>query len=330
MGTKKFRPRRGSGSPPADERRKGSGEQSRSLQNATFVVLLTLAIGISGAAASWVSALRDEPPALDPTPGTTTASGAGAPAPELRPRPAPTDNPPVLIESVSRLRSTLPGHDFALPAPAGFDPARLRTFNESTYPNSRQFGEWYDTAGAAASEFGLFTLTVRGNWPEKVRLADIVVDKNCGAPLRGSYFQGYSQGAGETIRLGIDLDDPNPVPEEMALTTAGLTPTGDDYFAVNTVELAQGESETLTVGAFTKLYACSFSLRLVLATSRGAFFQSVDDQGRSFRVTARARPTATGRIFSGYRSAYVQSPKNPREPGRPVWQAVDTMTYRGN
>jgi hypothetical protein len=253
----------------------------------------------------------------------------GGGAPDVRPTPAQPDDPPVLIESVSRLRGNLAGHDFVLPQAPGFGSAELREFNKEIFPDSGKFNDWYSAGEASASESGLVTLTIRGNWDERVRISDIVVHKKCGPPLTGGYFAGYSQGSGDTIRVGINLDDPSPVPEEMAQTAQGLTPTGDDFFAVNTVELEPGKLETLTVGVFTKLYACSFSLDLLTATSKGTFTQDVNDLGRSFRVTARAPTKVAGHPFSGYESAYVRSPQDPRGLGPPIWRGVDPKSYTG-
>src|SRR5262245_47741278 len=113
------------------------------MQDRTFVVILTLAIGISGAAAAWVSVLRNDGGSDRTDELRRPRASAGSRSPDLRPKPATTDDPPVLIESVSRLRGNLAGKDFVLPQAPAFDSAELREFNEDIYPNSAKFNDWY-------------------------------------------------------------------------------------------------------------------------------------------------------------------------------------------
>jgi hypothetical protein len=252
---------------------------------------------------------------------------SGKPAANLSPRPAPSSSPPVLVENVTAIESISGDGSFVLPRPLDMTSNDLKQFNAKVVVNSSAFSSWYTDHDGAAVDFGVTTVTLRGNAREAVRVADMKVIKDCHRPFNGSFFQGYTQGDGDTVRIGIDLDSPEPVPQEMALTAArGLHPLGNSFFAVRTIELAPGETETLSIGAFTKHYACAFSLQIIVATSHGAFSQDINYRGRPFEVTAKAAPTDDGLPFSGYRTAYARIARNGNTPN---WEQINPATSKG-
>jgi hypothetical protein len=188
------------------------------------------------------------------------------------------------------------------------------------------FSPWYAEHEGTAVDFGTTTFTVRGNAKESVRIVDLRVLKDCAAPLDGTFFRGYSQGSGDTLRIGFDLDAPDPVARQLGFSSSkGLFVTEDHYFDIKTVTLAPGEQETFTVGALTKLHSCTFSLRMFVATASGTFYQDIDQNGQPFRVTAKAAPANRNAPLSGYRSAYAYLLPD-RVHGS--WQEVKPATFK--
>lgn len=243
--------------------------------------------------------------------------------PELDARAAPVSSRPVLVESVSALESRSGDGTFALPAALDMTPAALADFNDNIVTDSTDYAAWYRQHSGAAVDFGVATITLRGNAKEAVRVVDLRVIKRCGRPLTGTFFAGYSQGSGDTVKLGFDLDAPDPSAKVMASTSRGLFALSESFFATKTVELAPGELVTLSVGAFTKRYACRFTLRLFVATSTGLLWQPIARGTGAFIVTAMAPPTKSGQL-SGYDTAYALT---PRHAGDTAWERVSPSSY---
>jgi hypothetical protein len=237
------------------------------------------------------------------------------------PEAASPDAPPVKVQDVTTFKTSKQDGKLVLPAVVTMTPTEVGSFKDGTASTSATFQEWYGRHGGVALNSGFTNITVQGNDRDPVRITDMKVLKNCGHPVDGTVLQGYTQGGGEdTVKIGFDLDQPDPIPERMALVTSGLMGLGTNYFADRTVVLARGESQTITVGAYTRHSHCKFTFRLVVATSNGTFTQDVDAGGRPFEVSAEAMPKQPNRPYSGYRAAYVQNELL-------VWQSVDPTTY---
>jgi hypothetical protein len=199
--------------------------------------------------------------------------------------------------------------------------AGLREFNEVVFPVTENFQTWYAENRAAGIDRAATSVSLRGNAEETVRIADIEIDKSCTEPFQGTFFQGYTQGSGETIGIGFDLDLADPVPYEMASSAArGMYPLEHNYFTAHDITLAPGETLTLSLGVWTETYACDFTFRLIVATSTGSYWQQIDYLGEPFVLTAFSPATAQAHPLSGYESAYVH------EMGL-EWVAVDPATH---
>ncbi|EWM12240.1 LigA protein [Kutzneria sp. 744] len=242
--------------------------------------------------------------------------GSGRAAPNAAVVPASKTSPPVLVEGVSHIKSQIASHDFVLPDPLSLGPSDLAAFRD-IYQDSGRYESWFAEHDGAALGMGLITVALRGNAADKVQITDVKVIKNCARPYGGTYFRGYSAGGGDTVKVAFDLDSPSPVAQEMALTSTGLIPTGNDFFSVRDFTLAPGETQSLVVGAYTKQYSCTFTLQLIVATPEGSFSEDIDDGGKPFAVTTVA--PSGDKTLAGYRNAYVYNEGI-------AWEAADPKT----
>ncbi|GFN09947.1 MULTISPECIES: hypothetical protein [Streptomyces] len=278
------------------------GAAARTVSLRTTLICLLTVVGLAvGGTLWWQSHDVDNGPKVAQPPTDT------------RPRPAPTGAPPVLVTSVIGPASDLAGGDFALPDALHMSPTELGKFGSDMAANSAAFNSWYARNGGTALESATITLALRGNAAEQVQVTDVNVHKKCGPPLDGTFFSAYTQGSGDTVALGLDLDAADPQAQLRARTGAGLTWTGRDYFKERTLTLEPGERETLSIGVASKRYRCSFTLELVVATAKGVFTEQIDRQGKPFTLTAAA--IAGSQPPAGYRAAYEE-----REDG---WHSVD-------
>lgn len=180
---------------------------------------------------------------------------SGQPALGASPVPAPTASPPVLVKSVTGMRSREGDDNFVVPDTLHMTASELERFN-GFFPKTKEFSPWYAEHGGVPIHLGLTTITLQGNAKGKVRITDMKAIKDCRSPFNGTHFQAFTQGApNDTIKLGINLDTPDPGVQEMVFTVAhDLEPVGENYFLLKTIDLAPGEVQTLTIGARTDRY----------------------------------------------------------------------------
>lgn len=246
---------------------------------------------------------RDRPAAA-----ATKDAGHALP-PKLTAVSASKTDPPVLIESVSDLVDDEPDGTMALSQPLDMTPVQLSDFNRQ-YQSSGGYESLKQAKRAWTLNNAYTTLGVRDNWGEQVSISRIEVKKTCGPPASGTYFVGDSEGGGgggPVVRVGFNLDSPEPDALEMGMTQArGLTPTGNKYFPVSgNIELEPQQQRSLSVDVFTTTHACTFRFMLYVATSKGIFTETVDNHGHPFRITAIAHAKDGRYPLSGYGDAYA-------------------------
>jgi hypothetical protein len=148
-----------------------------------------------------------------------------------------------------------------------------------------------------------------GNRNGLVRIIDIHVLKSCGAPLRGTLVFLPSQGEINNLGIGFNLDDANPVAEEVPNSAAlyGLKKLGPSYFALHEYDLTLGEPITLAISAETTSYFCKFSFELDLLVNGRPVTQIIEDGGKPFVVSAEYDLPGEGWLpdFRAYSTLYV-------------------------
>ncbi|HUQ61733.1 hypothetical protein [Lentzea sp.] len=212
---------------------------------------------------------------------------------------------PVKIQDVTTFRSSRQDMRYVLSQAVSEPPPKGIADNEEAAGES--FDSWYSAHGGTALESGFTNITVQGNDSTSVRITDMKIQANCIGPLTGAFLEGYTQGGDQdTIKIGFNLEAPNPFPEQMTVLDNNLQGTGFNYFAARTVELDPGETEVLTIGVRTKKGHCTFKLQLVVATANGTVLQEIDAPGKRFAVTAMATAESAEKPYSGYQKVYRQ------------------------
>ncbi|NGY62768.1 hypothetical protein G7043_28010 [Lentzea sp. NEAU-D13] len=227
---------------------------------------------------------------------------------------------PVKIQNVTVFQNRVRDLRYALSEPvAELPPPGAPAANET----AESFDSWYQKHGGTALGSGYTNITVQGNDSKPVHITDMKIDAQCSVPLDGAFLQGYTAGGEhETIKIGFNLDDPKPFPEQMTTLDDGLQGMGRNYFSAHTIELGPGETEVLTVGAYTKNRYCKFKLQLVVATANGTVVQDVDARDKRFEVTGLAPKKNAEALYSGYQKVY-------RQDVSLSWKAVDPNSPEG-
>lgn len=245
--------------------------------------------------------------------------------------PASASDPPLLIESVNVIDSWGPPGTGAVRAPLNLTVDQLNALTSTVYPNTASYAAWVKANDVEQVGETDTTIQVRGNWPESLSISNIRVHKTCQPPASGTYFQGYTQGGGPgpVVRIGFDLDGPQPVAEELAQTQGrGLAPDGNEYFAVNAAITVQPTAtQSIILQTTTNDHDCSFTYELDVASSKGTYSETITDDGQPFRLTAKAPIASNGHPLSGYADAYVLGPNGGNGPE--FWRRVVPATFDG-
>lgn len=216
--------------------------------------------------------------------------------PNLTGVPASKEWSPLAVVNVSPL-TMIPGDvDFALEEPLQADPVSF--IGKTPKELAEQFH-------GIPVDKGITTFTVRNTVNETIRIIRLSVQKNCGAPYTGTFFSGGKQGNAEAnVKIGINLDAATPIIQEM-YDTSSVRLAGPDYFTEKTVSLSPGDTQTFTLGALTKRYSCTFTLRLYTASSRGTVYNDISAGNIPFTITASAY-TGSKSDCSNYKVSFEQ------------------------
>lgn len=227
-------------------------------------------------------------------------------------------NSPVVVQGVHADRE---GLHFVVAEKLSLSRDELRVLSQeatrSPGANQKRFEAQHD---GIPQDFANLVMTVSTNLDQPVTITGLRAIKECADPFDGTYFDEYTQGGSTpNVEIGIDLDKPDA--QAQYLDEHGH-PTGPLFFRKQNVQLKPGDSTTLSIAVFTAKYGCSFKLEITVDTPTGPVTQVIDNNGKPFKVTAKAAPKKDGFPLSGYQAAYVQ------QVGY-VWQAVDPNTFRG-
>jgi hypothetical protein len=184
--------------------------------------------------------------------------------------------PPVKIDSVTVLRTVAQAGTYVFQRPLDLSQSELRSLNQ-LQDLTPQYYAWFRSRGGVDPSTSNVQLVLEGNAAQAVRITNMVLVKQCTAPLSGTLFASPSAGNEHSILINFDLDSPQPVAQ---------TPGGHDFFTANTISLQPGEVQVIQITASTKLFYCQYSIHLTALTGDHATEETITDNGQPFRVTA--------------------------------------------
>jgi hypothetical protein len=164
-------------------------------------------------------------------------------------------------------------------------------------------------------------LILEGNREEPIRILGMRPIKQCQEPLTGTLLNSPSAGADDSIRIGLDLDEPRPVARKVQ---AGEF-TGD-YFAESTVSLKYKEQQTFQIIAKTWRQSCEFTLEFTILDKEETVTQKVANNLEPFRVSTISDSSEPA-VYRSYQALYVGGVANPL--GNGAFVRMDPKTYAG-
>ncbi|MGR6914647.1 hypothetical protein ACU635_10390 [[Actinomadura] parvosata] len=217
-------------------------------------------------------------------------------------------------------------YTFVVPGLVGSD--AVRKLNGTFGP-----GEDRERAVAALRALGgvettesTIELELEGNRQKPVRITNMRLDADCRPPLTDTLFFSPPQGDAPSVKIGFDLDRPNPIAQyakENENNPGFPYQLTGDYFADQKYELKNGEQATFRVTARTFKHYCEFRIRLSLLVDSKPATQLIDDAGRPFRISAKISPKdSTDRVWavcSAYKRVYGGGALNDEQPTPTGW-----------
>ncbi|MEU7615175.1 hypothetical protein AB0B27_03550 [Micromonospora rifamycinica] len=127
------------------------------------------------------------------------------------------------------------------------------------------------------------------------------------APMSGTLLYRGSEGDGEPLKIGFDLDEPESIAR--VINPQGDT-LGPAYVDSRTLTLTPGEPLTIDVQAYTDRSYCEWVVELELDLHGEKRVQVVDDHGRPFRSTGLA-PRYRDRYYVHIRNGWTADGAGP-------------------
>lgn len=217
--------------------------------------------------------------------------------------------PPVLFDSVQNLHAA---NDYSFPEGVKFTARRISDIN--TQLSSGNYGQWMTSNGGVGVELSTVQLIVSGNAKGGARITNITAEKSCRQPLSGTLFSANTQGSQASVSIGLNLDKPTP---------AAQNSSGQDFFSMNTIELALNEQQVIDVTAITHRFYCSYQLMLTVLANGKSVTEPVPAAGNG-RVTAYA-----ARYSSIYQQGSPSSPDSGFSPVNPETWATPEAGHHG-
>jgi hypothetical protein len=184
--------------------------------------------------------------------------------------------------------------------------------------SSDQFNDWMRKKGAADVNATFMNLVVTGERQGGIVITGMkaTFEGPRRQPLRGTLFYAKPESERGNIRLGLDLDEENPVAREVNSDIDFGRPgyLGRDYFDYKHVTLGANESHVFNIVAMTGQYYCVWYIDMQVEAdgkTQSVRIGFTEDQDRSqqekpFTTTAQMAPrNAQAKPFSVYKELYV-------------------------
>ena len=200
-----------------------------------------------------------------------------------KPSPSPTPTaPPLSVASEDPLNMDDLGV-WTFPNKIPFDSSQLAHANALFHTSITGMASYFYSLGGYAINADT-QLVLQNDSSQPVSILDMRVIKNCGAPLNGTLFYSPNAGADDDVRLGFNLDSADTDAE----SAKGWDPHAwkPDYFESKHISFRPGEQRVLNIRAITAKHACTFNYQATVLEGKAKFYQTFDDAGQPFRVSA--------------------------------------------
>jgi hypothetical protein len=155
-------------------------------------------------------------------------------------------------------------------------------------------------------------LVLQNDSDEPVSILDMRIIKDCGPPLTGTLFYSPPAGGDDDVRIGFDLDSADTEAESAkGWDIRGWKP---GYFEAKHISFRPGEQRVLTIRTLTVKHACTFSYQATVLEGKIKFYQTLDNSGQPFRVSALWQKGPLKDFdpkFSAYAALYIGGVASP-------------------
>ena len=238
-------------------------------------------------------------PTVTATPpnNATKAASASLRRGKATPSPTPT-TPPLSVVSEDPLNLDYMGV-WAFPDKIQLPPVQLAHLNSLQSVTARA-GYFYSLGGYAMNADTQLVLQNDSNRP--VSILDLRVIKECGPPLTGTLFTAPPQANDNDVRIGFNLDSADTDAE--SATGWDASAWSPDYFENNYISFMPGQQQVLNIRAVADSHSCTFTYQATVLEDRTKFYQTIDDEGKPFRVTSLVEGNSKN-SFARYAALYV-------------------------
>ncbi|MEO3784900.1 hypothetical protein ABGB12_16290 [Actinocorallia sp. B10E7] len=242
------------------------------------------------------------------------------------PRESPTDPPTgewVLVDSVAPLQTEEEGFSWLFPEPLKLDEEQLAQANRFARSDPDALAQWWRRLGGVDPGNTHAKIALRGNAVKPVRIMDMRALNECRSPLTGALALSPPAGLESAVKVGFDLDQPQP----HARTVDEDGRWGGPYFSDQTITLEREETLVLHIVGAVKARYCEFRLEVRLLMNGQEKVQVIDDNGVPFKVSSfvsGSNPNA-GENLDVYRELYVGGIASPPHG---AWVKADPETWK--
>jgi hypothetical protein len=200
-------------------------------------------------------------------------------------RASPTPiSPPLSVASEDPLNLDDLGVWF-FPGKLVLSPSELAHANSLGHENDSMasFANYFYSLGGYAQNADT-QLVLQNDSNQPVKILDLRVVKNCQPPLTGTLIWGPNVGGDGDVRIGFNLDLADTDAE--SATGWNTTAWKPNYFENYNISFGPGEQRVLNIRAVSSKLACTFRYRATVLEGKMKFYQTIDDGGQPFRVSA--------------------------------------------
>ena len=207
----------------------------------------------------------------------------------------------VRVDHVREIRTDTFANNVIFPKDTVFQEQDLAELN-AVRDADESSTEWLEARGGVAANVVFVELAVSGNRQDPVRITDMDVKRECGPPLDGLFFEDPPAGAGESVRIHLHLDEPDPTARLLTDETKLFAPEewGETYFPKYTISLKKKEQQVIVVAATTEAQYCEFFIDMtILARGEVEIERVAMPDGSPFQVSASLPPERYSAVYLG-------------------------------